>query len=162
MAIIQKQGFIFYFYRMNFWKLFLVVLFFSICCSSPKTNLQTPNIKWTDMDEPPLYNGCPKDSAKENWSCFTEIIQNKLNKKFTSNRISPVDIDTLFVALKVDTIGHLSITGYSNTKQGSIPPLVFSSVEEVVASLRRFQPAFKTNLEIPVEVHWTLPVAISK
>ncbi len=114
------------------------------------------------MDEPPLYPDCPKDNTKENWSCFTQIIQNKLNKKFASNRISDIELDTLYVTLKVDTIGQLSIMGYSNTKQGSIPLLVFSSVEEVVASLPRFQPAFKTNLEIPVEVHWTLPVAISK
>ena len=162
MATIKKQGFIFYFYPMKFWRVFLLALLFCIGCSSPKTKPQAPNVNWTEMDEPPLYPDCPKDNTEENWSCFTEIIQNKLDKKFDSDLISPVKLDTLYVSLKVDTIGQLSIMGYSNTKQGSIPPLVFSSVEEVVASLPRFQPAFKTNLEIPVEVHWTLPVAISE
>lgn len=162
MATIKKQGFIFYFYLMKIWRVFLAALLFSIGCTSPKTKLQVPNVNWTEMDEPPLYPDCPKNNTKENWNCFAEILQNKLNKKFASNRISVADLDTIYVTLKVDTIGQLSIMGYSNTKLGSIPPLIFSSVEGVVTSLPKFQPAFKTNLEIPVEVHWTLPVAISE
>ena len=39
---------------------------------------------------------------------------------------------------------------------------IFYAIEEVIASLPLLQPAFKTNLEVPVEAQWILPVAISK
>ena len=115
------------------------------------------------MDEPPIYLDCPKDDVIQNWSCFIKIIETKLENKFLSKHISSSElIDTLFVTLKVDTIGQLSIKGFTNNKKSTISPKVLSSVEEVVASLSKFQPAFKTNLEVPVEVHWMLPVAIYK
>ena len=146
---------------MKFWQLFLVSFLFIIGCTSPKTKPQAPNINWTEMDEPPIYLDCPKDDIIQNWNCFTVLIQTKLENKFRLNRISSLELmDTLFVKLKVDTIGQLSVTGYSN--KNNISPEIFSSVEEVVASLSKFQPAFKTNLEVPVEVHWMLPVAIYK
>lgn len=136
---------------------------FILGCTSTKTKPQAPNINWTEMDEPPLYPDCPKIDSDKNWNCFTEILQTKLENKFLSNRILTFELlDTLFVSLKVDTVGQLTIMGYSNNKKTTISPLVFSSVEEVVASLPKFQPAFKTNLEIPVEVEWVLPVAIYK
>tara|TARA_E500000075_G_C6961243_1_gene305287 strand:- start:613 stop:1128 length:516 start_codon:yes stop_codon:yes gene_type:complete len=159
----QIQGFIFYFYKMKFWRLFLVGSFIIIGCNFTKTNPQVPNINWTELDEPPMFPDCPKDDISENWNCFTVILQTKLENKLLKNRISSLGlIDTLFVNLKVDTIGQLSITGYSNNKKVKISPLIFSTLEEVVASLPQFQPAFKTNLEVPVEVHWLLPVAIYK
>jgi hypothetical protein len=71
-------------------------------------------------------------------------------------------LDTLFITLKVDTLGQLSILGYKHSDKERVLPKVYSSVEDVITSLPRFQPAFKTNLEIPVEVQWTLPVAISQ
>ena len=46
-----------------------------------------------------------------------------------------------------------------NQSEASEQVLAF---EEVIATFPLFQPAFKTNLEVPVEVQWTLPVAISK
>lgn len=148
---------------MKFWELFLVSLLFAFGCSSPKAKPQAPNINWTEMDEPPIYLDCPKDDVSQNWSCFIKIIETKLENKFLSKHISSSElIDTLFVTLKVDTIGQLSIKGFTNNKKSTISPKVLSSVEEVVASLSKFQPAFKTNLEVPVEVHWMLPVAIYK
>ncbi|CAI8164193.1 MAG: Uncharacterised protein [Bacteroidota bacterium] len=129
-------------------------------CTSPKVKPQAPNINWTAMDEPPLYPDCPKENINQNLNCFTDIFQGKLQNKLRSNRISSLDlIDTLFVRLKVDTIGQITVFDYLN--KNKIPPLVFSSVEEVVASLPKFQPAFKTNLEVPVEVYWELPVTIN-
>ena len=147
---------------MKLQRFLFIVFLFSIGCISPKTKLKAPNVNWTEMDEPPVYPDCPKINTNKNLTCFTQIIQNKLDEKFASDRISSVSRDTLYVTLKVDTIGKLLVMGYSNKKQGSISPLVFSYLEEVIASLPRFQPAFKTNLEVPVEVHWTLPVAISE
>lgn len=130
-------------------------------CTSPKMKPQAPNINWTEVDEPPLYPDCPNENSEKNWNCFTDIIQSKLENKLLSNRISSLELlDTLFIDLKVDTVGLLTITGYSNNKKAKISPLIYSSVEEVVTSLSKFQPAFKTNLEVPVEVHLVLPVAI--
>ncbi|MDA0779959.1 MAG: hypothetical protein O2810_03295 [Bacteroidetes bacterium] len=136
-------------------------LFIVIGCTSPKTKPQAPNINWTAMDEPPLFPDCPKEDVQQNWNCFTDVLQIKLKNRLLSKPMSSLDlIDTLFVTLKVDTIGQLSVMGYSN--KNNLSPMVYSSVEEVVASLPKFQPAFKTNLEVPVEVHWILPVAIYK
>ena len=69
--------------------------------------------------------------------------------------------DTIYVTLKVDTLGQLSVVNYSYSDQLQILPAVFTTFDEVVATLPLFQPAFKTNLEVPVEIQWTLPVAIS-
>lgn len=136
-------------------------LFIIIGCVSPKTKPQAPNINWTAMDEPPLYPDCPKEDVRQNWNCFTDLLQIKLKNKLLSKSMLSLDlIDTLYVILKVDTIGQLSVMGYSN--KNNLSPIVYSSVEEVVAALPKFQPAFKTNLEVPVEVHWELPVAIYK
>jgi len=69
--------------------------------------------------------------------------------------------DTIYVTLKVDTLGQLSVVNYSYSDQLQILPAVFTTFDEVVTTLPLFQPAFKTNLEVPVEIQWTLPVAIS-
>ena len=143
--------------------LFLLLIFFFFGCQNAKPKPQPPNINWTTLDEPPLYPECPKDNPVENLYCFAEILQDRLDQKFLKDDIVNVEtIDTLFVTLKVDTIGQLSVLGYSHANKELVFPVVYSSVEDVIASLPRFFPAFKTNLEIPVEVQWTLPVAISQ
>ena len=84
------------------------------------------------------------------WVCFLDKLSfNELN-------------DTLYVTLKVDTLGQLSVVNFKDSAQLQSSPVVLTSFEEVVASLPLFQPAFKTNLEVAVEVQWTLPIAISK
>lgn len=115
------------------------------------------------MDEPPLYPDCPMENPEDNLNCFVKTLQERLDKELKMSVMSNINMmDTLFVTLKVDTAGQLSILGYKHSNRERVLPKVFSSVEDVITSLPRFQPAFKTNLEIPVEVQWTLPVAISQ
>jgi len=103
------------------------------------------------------------ENPDDNLSCFAKTLQERLDQRFVSNGMSNIEIiDTLFVTLKVDTVGQLSVLGYQHSNKKPVLPKVYSSVEEVITSLPRFQPAFKTNLEIPVEVQWTLPVVISQ
>jgi hypothetical protein len=54
------------------------------------------------------------------------------------------------------------VVNFKDSAQLQSSTVVLTSFEEVVASLPLFQPAFKTNLEVAVEVQWTLPIAISK
>ncbi len=148
---------------MKYVGLLFVTLSLFLSCVQPSTKPKPPNINWTPFDEPPMFPDCPKEDTKENLHCFSEILQHQLDQKFDKKSLSGIAImDTLFITLKVDTIGQLSIIGYSNINKNTISPIVFSAVEDVVASLPRFQPAFKTNLEIPVEVSWTLPIYVSK
>lgn len=141
--------------------LMTIALFFG--CAQPNPKPQIPNVSWTPLDEPPLFLDCPTENPKDNLNCFTKTLQEKLDQKLIPNGLSRTEImDTLFVTLKVDTVGQLSILGYSQSNMNTVLPKVYSSVEDVITSLPRFQPAFKTNLEIPVEVQWTLPVVISQ
>lgn len=138
-----------------------IALFFG--CTQPNPKPKIPNVNWTPLDEPPLFLGCPTENPKDNLNCFAKTLQEQLDQRFVSNSMSNIEIlDTLFVTLKVDTLGQLSILGYKHSNKERVLPKVYSSVEDVITSLPRFQPAFKTNLEIPVEVQWTLPVAISQ
>lgn len=148
---------------MKNWVFFLIITMLVFACTNPKPKPQAPNINWTQLDEPPLFPDCPQDDVKLNWNCFAKTLQQKLDAKWAADRHSFGDLsDTLFVTLKVDTLGQLSVVNYKKNDQLQSAPAVFTAFEEVVASLPLFQPAFKTNLEVPVEVQWTLPVAISK
>lgn len=148
---------------MKIWGLLLTTTLLLFACNFTKQNSQAPNINWTQLDEPPLFLDCPTDDVKLNWDCFGKILQNKLDAKWATDKLSFGELnDTLYVTLKVDTLGQLSVVNYKNSAQLQSSPAVLTAFEEVVASLPLFQPAFKTNLEVPVEVQWTLPVAISK
>lgn len=135
-----------------------------VACTNPNPNPKphVPNINWTNLDEPPLFYDCPQDDAKLNWDCFSKVLKDKLGRKLNTNKYFSYNlIDTIFVTIKVDTLGQISVLKY-NDDQIQIPPVVLTAFEEVIATFPLFQPAFKTNLEVPVEVQWTLPVAISK
>ena len=148
---------------MKIWELFLTITLLFFACTTPKPKPQAPNINWTQLDEPPLFPDCPQDEVKLNWDCFGKTLQNKLDAKWATDKLSFGELnDTLYVTLKVDTLGQLSVVNYKNSAQLQSFPAILAAFEEVVASLPLFQPAFKTNLEVPVEVQWTLPVAISK
>ena len=148
---------------MKIWRLFLAFSLLFFACSNPKPKPQAPNINWTPLDEPPLYPDCPQDNVILNWDCFAKTLQKKLDVKWAADKLSFDDTtDTLYVTLKVDTLGQLSVVNYKNGAQFQSSPDVLTSLETVVASLPLFQPAFKTNLEVAVEVQWTLPIAISK
>jgi hypothetical protein len=148
---------------MKIWELFLTITLLFFACTTPKPKPQAPNINWTQLDEPPLFPDCPQDDVKLNWDCFGKILQKKLDTKWAMDKLSFGELnDTLYVTLKVDTLGQLAVVNFKNGAQLQSSHVVFTSFEEVVASLPLFQPAFKTNLEVAVEVQWTLPVAISK
>jgi hypothetical protein len=59
-----------------------------------------------------------------------------------------------FVTLKVDTLGQLHVLGELKKLRPTYSGcLYFTAFEDVVRiRLPLFQPAFKTNLEVPVEV----------
>ncbi|MBL19862.1 MAG: hypothetical protein CMC82_08615 [Flavobacteriaceae bacterium] len=148
---------------MKIWGLFLIFSLLFFACTNPKPKPQAPSVNWTPLDEPPLYPDCPQENSKSNWDCFAKTLQKKLNAKWAADKLSFDDLnDTLYVTLKLDKLGQLSVMNYKNGKQLQSSPVVLTSFEELVASLPLFQPAFKTNLEVAVEVQWTLPIVISK
>lgn len=139
------------------------MLVFGCTFPNPKEQPKPPNLNWTALDEPPLFSDCPTENSTSNWQCFTNKLQQKLTKKLLPTAASFENgTDTLFVVLKVDTIGQVSVVGLSKKTTSTIQTLVLPAIEEVVESIPRLQPAFKTNLEIPVEVTWTLPVFLSR
>ena len=132
-------------------------------CNQPKPQPQPPNINWTSLDEPPLFLDCPTENVDKNWQCFTQNLQQELTTKLMPLSDSFASgLDTLLVSLKVDTLGQISVIGLSNGGSKKMRELFLPIVTQTVAQLPRAQPAFKTNLEIPVEVSWTLPVCVSK
>ncbi|SRR5210317_758949 len=147
---------------MNLFRLF-ILLSFVFGCSTPKKQTPPPNIDWTASDEPPMYPDCPLDNPQANWQCFTNIIQKKLNNKLQPfAKHFPKGTDTLFFSLKVDTLGQLHLLGVNKDINQELSSLVLPQVTSTLSDLPALQPAFKTNLEIPVEVRWTLPVCVTK
>lgn len=142
----------------------LVLLFsFILGCQNPNPKPQQPNTKWTALDEPPLFPDCPMDNAKINMACFAKILRNRLDKIPLRKEFSYLKTsDTLYLTLQVDTMGHLSVLSYNYGSKRPVLPSIISEITNVISSLPQFQPAFKTNLETPVGVQWTLPVVISQ
>lgn len=142
--------------------LFLSVLLFLGCQqSAPKPQL--PTISWTNLDEPPLFLDCPTENATQNWQCFTQKLQQTLSKKLIPLSDSFASgLDTLHVVLKVDTIGQISVLKLAKVRSQKNRELFMPVITKTVAQLPLLQPAFKTNLEVPVQVSWTLPVYLSK
>ena len=139
----------------------LVLLVFGF--TNPKTKPQPPNVNWTSFDEPPLYSECPQEDVTLNWACFAKSLQKRLDKKLaTESKVLMSTADTLFITLKVDTIGKVSIVDYSQMKSAHMSSELVAALTTVIDALPLFQPAFKTNLEVPVEAQWTLPVAIHR
>ena len=141
----------------------VLFFFFFLGCQNPNPKPQAPNINWTTLDEPPLYPDCPIDNAKTNMECFAKILQEKLDGISHKRGLSfRKNSDTLYITLHVDTLGQLSVLTYKLSSKKTVLPFAISEIKNVISTLPRFQPAFKTNLEIPVEVKWSLPVVISQ
>ena len=134
---------------------------FVVSCSQPKP--QPPNLSWSSLDEPPRYTACLEEDPVANWACFTTMLQGRLATKFQHIHTSiPLGVDTLFITLKVDTTGQLYMLDGPKRDTSYLHNLVLPLVSETLSDLPRLTPAFKTNLEVPVEVTWTLPVYITK
>ena len=139
-------------------RLLICLLFIFISCNLPEPT--SPNTGWTQIDEYPIYNQCPVDDVNSNWSCFTKMIEKKIDKKINQKNILISNLDeTVYLKLNIDTLGVITLIkteeAYKNKK-------FFNTVQDVFNSLGPLTPAFKTNLEIPVKAQLTIPIQILK
>ena len=139
-------------------RLVICLLFIFISCNLPEPT--SPNTGWTQIDEYPIYNQCPVDDVNSNWSCFTKMIEKKIDKKINQKNISITNLDeTVYLKLNIDTLGVITLIETEETYKNK---KFFNAVQEVFNSLGPLTPAFKTNLEIPVKVQLTIPIQILK
>ena len=139
-------------------RLLICLLFIFISCNLPEPT--SPNTGWTQIDEYPIYNQCPVDDVNSNWSCFTKIIEKKIDKKINQKNISISNLDeTVYLKLNIDTLGVLTLIETEETYKNK---KFFNAVQDVFNSLGPLTPAFKTNLEIPVKAQLTIPIQILK
>ena len=139
-------------------RLVICLLFIFISCNLPEPT--SPNTGWTQIDEYPIYNQCPVDDVNSNWSCFTKMIEKKIDKKINQKNISISNLDeTVYLKLNIDTLGVITLIETEETYKNK---KFFNAVQEVFNSLGPLTPAFKTNLEIPVKVQLTIPIQILK
>ncbi len=139
-------------------RLLISLLFIFISCNLPEPT--SPNTGWTQIDEYPIYNQCPVDDVNSNWSCFTKIIEKKIDKKINQKNISISNLDeTVYLKLNIDTLGVITLIETEETYKNK---KFFNAVQEVFNSLGPLTPAFKTNLEIPVKAQLTIPIQILK
>ena len=139
-------------------RLVICLLFIFISCNLPEPT--SPNTGWTQIDEYPIYNQCPVDDVNSNWSCFTKIIEKKIDKKINQKNISISNLDeTVYLKLNIDTLGVITLIETEETYKNK---KFFNAVQEVFNSLGPLTPAFKTNLEIPVKAQLTIPIQILK
>ena len=136
----------------------ICLLFIFISCNLPEPT--SPNTGWTQIDEYPIYNQCPVDDVNSNWSCFTKLIEKKIDKKINEKNISISNLDeTVYLKLNIDTLGVITLIETEETYKNKN---FFNAVQEVFNSLGPLTPAFKTNLEIPVKAQLTIPIQILK
>ncbi len=139
-------------------RLVICLLFIFISCNLPEPT--SPNTGWTQIDEYPIYNQCPVDDVNSNWSCFTKMIEKKIDKKINQKNISISNLDeTVYLKLNIDTLGVITLIETEETYKNKN---FFNAVQEVFNSLGPLTPAFKTNLEIPVKAQLTIPIQILK
>ena len=139
-------------------RLLIYLLFIFISCNLPQPT--SPNTGWTQIDEYPIYNQCPVDDVNSNWSCFTKMIEKKIDEKINQKNISISNLDeTIYLKLNIDTLGIITLVETEETYKNKI---FFNTVQEVFNSLGPLTPAFKTNLEIPVKAQLTIPIQILK
>lgn len=139
-------------------RLLICLLFIFISCNLPEPT--SPNTGWTQIDEYPIYNQCPVNDVNSNWSCFTKIIEKKIDKKINQKNISISNLDeTVYLKLNIDTLGVITLIETEETYKNK---KFFNAVQEVFNSLGPLTPAFKTNLEIPVKAQLTIPIQILK
>lgn len=139
-------------------RLVICLLFIFISCNLPEPT--SPNTGWTQIDEYPIYNQCPVDDVNSNWSCFTKMIEKKIDKKINQKNISISNLDeTVYLKLNIDTLGVITLIETEETNKNKN---FFNAVQEVFNSLGPLTPAFKTNLEIPVKAQLTIPIQILK
>jgi hypothetical protein len=139
-------------------RLLISLLFIFISCNLPEPT--SPNTGWTQIDEYPIYNQCPVDDVNSNWSCFTKLIEKKIDKKINEKNISISNLDeTVYLKLNIDTLGVITLIETEETYKNK---KFFKAVQEVFNSLGPLTPAFKTNLEIPVKAQLTIPIQILK
>ena len=139
-------------------RLLICLLFIFISCNLPEPT--SPNTGWTQIDEYPIYNQCPVDDVNSNWSCFTKLIEKKIDKKINEKNISISNLDeTVYLKLNIDTLGVITLVETEETYKNK---KFFNAVQEVFNSLGPLIPAFKTNLEIPVKAQLTIPIQILK
>ena len=139
-------------------RLVICLLFIFISCNLPEPT--SPNTGWTQIDEYPIYNQCPVDDVNSNWSCFTKLIEKKIDKKINEKNISISNLDeTVYLKLNIDTLGVITLFETEETYKNK---KFFNAVQGVFNSLGPLTPAFKTNLEIPVKVQLTIPIQILK
>ena len=139
-------------------RLLICLLFIFISCNLPEPT--SPNTGWTQIDEYPIYNQCPVDDVNSNWSCFTKLIEKKIDKKINQKNISISNLDeTVYLKLNIDTLGVITLIETEKTYKNK---KFFNAVQEVFNSLGPLTPAFKTNLEIPVKAQLIIPIQILK
>ena len=139
-------------------RLLICLPFIFISCNLPEPT--SPNTGWTQIDEYPIYNQCPVDDVNSNWSCFTKMIEKKIDKKINQKNISISNLDeTVYLKLNIDTLGVITLIETEETYKNK---KFFNAVQEVFNSLGPLTPAFKTNLEIPVKAQLTIPIQILK
>lgn len=139
-------------------RLLICLLFIFISCNLPEPT--SPNTGWTQIDEYPIYNQCPVDDVNSNWSCFTKMIEKKIDEKINQKNISISNLDeTVYLKLNIDTLGIIKLVETEETYKNKN---FFNIVQEVFNSLGPLTPAFKTNLEIPVKAQLTIPIQILK
>ena len=139
-------------------RLLICLLFIFISCNLQEPT--SPNTGWTQIDEYPIYNQCPIDDVNSNWSCFTKLIEKKIDKKINQKNISISNLDeTVYLKLNVDTLGVITLIKTEETYKNR---KFFNAAQEVFNSLGPLTPAFKTNLEIPVKAQLTIPIQILK
>ena len=139
-------------------RLVICLLFIFISCNLPEPT--SPNTGWTQIDEYPIYNQCPVDDVNSNWSCFTKMIEKKIDEKINQKNISISNLDeTVYLKLNIDTLGVITLIETEETYKNK---KFFNAVQEVFNSLGPLTPAFKTNLEIPVKAQLTIPIQILK
>ena len=146
----------------------LFIIQLSSCELFESSTVSSKDIKkassWSKKDQVPSYPECESLQKDEQLECFQNIISERLMMSISDANMvasSPFD-ESVILILKVDKTGIFSLVEAQipNSAEEALPYLE-STLNEAIDKLPKALPATKTNVGVPVDTQFTLPMQIS-
>ena len=119
---------------------------------------------WSDQDQHPSFPECEGLEDDALTDCFQQVIQTAISEALPADALvasEPID-EEITLTLVVDKNGAFTLDTFEASRglKNALPDLE-TQLGSVIESLPQAQPAMKTNVGIPVQVRFELPLKIS-
>ena len=119
---------------------------------------------WSEDDQHPSFPECEDLSGDALTDCFQQVIQMAIADALPPESLmatEPIEEEVTLVLI-VDKNGSFSLESFEASRrlESALPDLE-GQLQMVIEGLPQAQPAMKTNVGVPVQVSFELPIRIS-